>query len=591
MTFTPSERNKAIDKALRDAEIEAALAAKAREDPIAFCKFTLRSEKTRERITLLDGHYRLLEWLQKTTRGVVMASPRLGKTTIVTYGLLPWMIGRNHKRFAALLWSSLKGNAEDHLRSIRDRIHTSRELRMVFPCFAKPLIEDNAESILLDREEFSYIKPPTIQVVSPNPKKQGFHYDCQLADDAMTPELAQSPYLCEQQAEMIMSYDSRRTSELAPRWYIQNCFRRWDVGQILVDKYGWDLFLMPAVDEHGKTLYHFVYSQSAVDNYPPSQKDADLKCIPRKEGDSLFSEFGIEKARILGLGTSLVPEVAVEDIPDGAFIIHGVDPTGGRTPGTPATVKGGDDAAIVTTLFAPPGMWLDDTMPNYLTLPLPMEDSRQWLRSLPGDAMVGRILWITTGKFGLPEMVDHIIDLKERYGPAAFIVETNGVQVWLKQALNLVDPELMVVPFRTGANKHHEAFGVGALTNDFEAGMWILPTQRSHTGALQSEPAVEKLIGNMRNVVQGEHIPDAVIGLWLARHGARIYGPFQHAVGEIGVGGGKSYFAPQPLPAFGAIPGLGRFLEARAESRGIPLLPTTKDTKNVDEATKRRFGL
>lgn len=593
MAFTPSKNTKAIDKAVRDAEVEMMLARKAYDDPYAFCKFTLRSQRTRERIQLLDGHYRMIDWLLKTERGVVKASPQLGKTTVVSYGLMLWLIGRDWKRYSVLFGSALKDNAEDHLRTIRDSIHNSRELRMVFPCFAKPLIEDNNECVRLDREEFSYIRSPTIQIVGNDPKKQGLHQNLHIYDDALVPEIARSPRLCEQQAELVMMYDSRVIKAGDPhRWFIQNCFYRWDTGQILVDKYGWDLFLMPAIDEAGKTLYSFVYPQAVVDNYPPSQKDADLRCIPRKEGDSVFTEEGIEKVRILGMGTSLLPSIDYESLPDGAFVVHGVDPAGGRAPGTPSTSKGGDDAAIMTTLFAPVPMWLGDKMPQELTLPLPSEESRQWLRALPNDALLGRVLWITSGKFGLPEMIDHILDLHERYGPAPFIVETNGVQVWLAQALALVNSEILVRPFRTGANKHHEAFGVNALANEYAMGIWALPTWRDQHGKMRSERTVEAFIEQIRGYVAGEHTPDSAIAQWLCRHGARMYGPTFHGVGEIGMGSANAnYYAMPTNRAFGMIPALADMLGFRAEKVGIPLLPEKNESKNVDEATRKRFGL
>lgn len=347
---------------------------------------------------------------------------------------------------------------------------------------------------------------------------------------------------------------------------------------------------MPAIDEAGKTIYSFVYSQKDVDTYPPSRKDPDLRCIPDREGDSKFKEVFIRKGRILGLNADPVYSLNPDDLPNGTFIIHGVDPAGGRAPGTAVRDHKGDDASICTVCWGPPSFWLDPECPPSLRLPLPIPESRDWLRALPKDWMVGRILWITAGKMGLPETVEAILDLHQRYGPSAFIVETNGVQIWLVQALNLVNPDIVVRPSRTGSNKHHAAFGIESLANDLAGGGIIIPSYKGTLEEFESEHEMQTLVKEMRVYQQGEHPGDRLASLWLARQGSRIFAPFVHSVGEINMG--ASYgLQPEPQP-YAAIPGLGQMLLEKTETLGIPLLPVKKTVKeSVDAETKKRFGL
>lgn len=150
-------------------------------------------------------------------------------------------------------------------------------------------------------------------------------------------------------------------------------------------------------------------------------------------------------------------------------VVHGVCP-----------VMVGDDASIVSVSVRPDG--------------------------------TGEVLCVRADIKGLPDMVTHVADLDERYGhDATFVVESNGVQVWLCQALHTARPGIAVKPLLRGADKDG-AFGMEAMVHAVRGGQLTIA----------SGPNEDVLIRDILNYSPGERATTRLMALWMAYRFATI---------------------------------------------------------------------
>lgn len=499
-----------VQEALRLEEAEQRIIERARVDPAVFCRYVLRSEKTNKPIQFDKGHHELLEALQTHKRLVICASPRLGKTTLGTYGLHLWHIGRDPVGYRSQIGSALKTTAEKHMSVIRSMVENridgdgrpSRLVR-VFPELDKPPSLSNQEYLVLDRGERA-LKAPTVEAIGDMARKQGLHVLHQWYDDMVDPVISQSRYLCRKQADWVMDNESRVDPDGA-RFFIQNTFTRFDTGHLLAEEHGWHLHLMPCVDKHKRTLYPAVWPQGDVDKYSKSRFDQDMHCIPRREGDSDFQESFIDLCRRLGHGLTLVSQIDTSKLPDTVRVITGVDMSHRKK-------KTSDDTVFFTILVGPPSvLGLEPTTPGKHAF---------------------RVVWIQRGKMGPPEIRANLIDHWHRFG-SYFKVEDNGGQNYLRELLGLDYPEIPISPFTTTAStKSSPEIGIKTLAGEMSAGRWIIPSMRDAGGVLRSEAAIEEWLNELRIYDPQSHTPDGLMAAWMARLGARSM--FEHRVDMAG---------------------------------------------------------
>lgn len=506
-----------IERRLKALEQQRQIAKQARSSLPKLCEFVLRSERTNKPLALHDGHLELMELitatetkvfgdktlvLPKHPRVVVVASPRTGKTTLITYGNFLHRLGNDPLRYRGLIGSAKKTNAIRHSLKVRGFVESSERLKMVFP----ELMQGDKwteEEWTVARTGFPP-KEPSCATAGEDLREQGFRMQDHYFDDMVDPVNSASRYLCEKQAEMIMDTESRVEAN-GQRFFIQNCFRRWDTGHILAEKFGWHLHLMPAIDAMDRTLYPVIWPQEDCDKYAPARKDQDLRCIPKREGDSEFQEAWIHKAFDAGRGLTLEHAVDYESIRErGGYIVTGVDLASRKG-------KKSDETALVTALVAPP---------EFFGLP-----------SMRGERVLfKRLLWVEHKKMFAPEIKDAIVRHSERYN-SVFVCEDVSAQQYIHQMMAVEHPDIPIMPFTTTAStKNHPELGLSGMASEFSMGMWILPSRMDATGVLRIEDATEYLVNQLRLYDPESHLGDCAAAMWFVHVGARKFG-FQHQVG------------------------------------------------------------
>ncbi len=588
-----SGKTKALDAAQRAFERDMKMAERARTDLACFAEFVMKPEaindppiclRDLQTGRILEGYQRMLEAVDKSKQVVVIAASKLGKSTILTYARSLWKLGHQHKEYKALIGSEKLGMAAFRVATLSRYIENSERLRMVFPELKRGSLWRAGEgAISVDRGEGESATVPTYLAIGDLGGVQGFHFHEHYFDDMVTPINSLSRAEMEKQAFWISQLEDRLRQADGKRIQIQNAFTSFDTGHLLVQKYGWDLYHMPAIDERGKTLYVHIYTQEKCDTYSPHTKDQHLGARPRREGDRTFHETYLDRCRIAGLGlrtNELVPPLR----PDGVFIVHGVDPAGEKKE------NAGDEWACVTALAGPPEYFLE-------TMRFEQEQARNTLALIAAHnqaqydqdkvVKVCRILSVQGGRWGIVGGKQKIIETHDRY-PGVVVVESNATQEWLVGLLKMERPDILVRAQNTGANKNDVTRGISAEANAFEIGAWIVPTQWDRAkDAMVSEPEVETLLQNLRDFDPSSHTPDRVSALWLARCGARLFAPFTHRIATIDLQAAPKSALQGQANSLGE---LWSQLEAQAEAAGTVLRPQAqKAPEGATPTPRRRF--
>lgn len=581
-----SGKTKAIDAAERAADREAKMAEAARGDWFKAIEFCLRPQDSRGSSVLslrddvgrvLEGYAKLREAMLRSKRLVVVAASKLGKSTLITYGDTLVTLGEDPENARILVGSATKPNAQKHLIYVRSQIESNPRVRLVWP-HLQP-------GVLWQQDQFrvagSQQAQPSMQAIGDMAHFQGFRASKHVYDDMVDPTIALSRYLCEQQAEWVMDIEDRVDAN-GPRLFIQNAHRSHDTGHILAKKFGWDLYVMEAIDAKGKTLYPKIWPQDVCDKYPPARKNQHLRAIPPAEGEVIFEEAWIDLCRRTGIGLTLAPALDASALPNGLFVVIGVDPAGVKSDDE------GDEWGLVVGLCGPAEYFRDSIQHRY-------EASREVLDNLAthnagkhtqDQYLVIQLLHVDGGRWGVVDGKRKIAEAHARYG-GVVVVETNGVQGWLVELLKLEHPQILVRSQATGANKHHTSFGVSAEANATSVGAWIFPSRETSPGVYASESQTETLIQNMRDYNPTAHMPDRLAALWLARCGARLFAPFTHRIATIDLQAApKSALQGQANP----LGELWSQLEAQAEAAGTVLRPQAqKAPEGATPTPRRRF--
>ncbi len=503
----------AQERAYRLAELEAKLAAEARKDVCKAAEFCLRSETTGKPLVLYDGHREMMEFVEKHDRTVIIAAPKLGKTTLITYMRTLCKLGEDPKRYRAKVWSADEGNATRHTLKIRGFIESSRRLALVYPELRPSAMKWTESEWTVDRGPGIHPKEPSVWACGSEPGNQGFRSVDDYFDDMIDPRVSMSRYLCEKSAEFIMDNESR-VEAWGKRIFVQNCFRRWDTGWILAEKFGWNLYLMTAIDELDRTLYPVIWPQEDCDRYSPARKDQDLRCIPKREGDSIFAEAFIQHGMKLGEG--LVPQVTLDatKLPEGVFTVSALDPAGGKKG------KKSDLWGLVDLLVGPPSYW-------------GLKDFGLDAKGKPIRCV--QILNVESGKWTAAEARQKLIDHHERYG-SFIVVEDAGVQDWMRQILAVDAPHVPVRALNTTAKlKHHAELGFESWAARWSQGLVIVPSYRDESGALRpGTDEIGKLLEELRSYDPESHTGDRAMAAWIGDVCGRTTNTFTYAVGMAG---------------------------------------------------------
>lgn len=453
----------AMDKAMKRAELRAEWARRARTDPIAFIEFITRTEKVnpktgrQERIRLADMQCEMVEFCLKHRRGVIKASPKVGKSQIITIGLTLWIAGKDTAAFRCAIGSLKQDFAMFFTSAIMEHVESNEDLHLVFPHMKPAEGKWSKEKLYLDRGDARVVHP-TWRAVGATTGQQGTRVVVNVLDDIQDQESTETEALSDKTLRWIYagesrmdklsgdldlsnySFGNRRFDELYEdeaedewtdfgesceplrgdinkragyRWVITNALRSYDAAHKLVSDDGWPLLEAAVRDAKGRTRLPQVYTQADIDNYSKVNASRDLDCKTRVEGEQLFHEAWIQAAKKLGRGLALRYRLSLPEIEfirnNGGRIICGVDLASRK-------FKKSDHTIFFVMLIAPRAFY------------------RRWFMSerhddieslLPPTAEMMMPLWIERRKMHSPEIRQCLYDINDRFRPT-FVVENNG---------------------------------------------------------------------------------------------------------------------------------------------------------------------
>jgi hypothetical protein len=598
-----------MDKALRRAELRAEWAKRARVDPIAFLEFILRTEKInpktgkQERIRLADMQVEMVEFCLKNRRGVIVASPKVGKSQLITIGLTLWIAGRD-KAFRSAIGSLKQDFATYFTSQIKEHVESNEDLHLVFPHMRPMPGRWSVEKLYLDRDGARVVHP-TWRAVGAETGQQGTRVVVNALDDVQDQESTDTEarsdktlrwiYAGESRMDKLSGdydladhafgsrgYDDERVEDAEVvdfgedagpskieiskragyRWLITNALRPYDAAHKLVSEDEWAYHEARVRDaKTGKTRLPAVYSQADIDNYSKKNAARDLDTQVKVAGEQLIQEAWIQAAKLMGSGLTLTPQLAPE-------VAQQIREMGGRI------VSGVDLASRKNKKSDHTVFWVALVAPLTLFRRLVAAERFQGLNSmLPGHTLLTRPLWIERRKMHSPEIREALYRLDAAFCRPVWVVENNGAQDYIRQDIMVERRDITVFPFYTGAIKNDPEQGVeGAICNDMAAGLYIIPSMPmpGSPETLVCEPVVEQWVQEMRDFTRGAHTGDSLMASWFVREHVFSRPAQTRGVGSIDT---SSTISLSPL--------------ASSEPGATPKTP---EQAEVDDRVRRRFG-
>lgn len=480
--------NKAIEAARTIGPALAKLAEASRDDPAVFCQFVLRDEGTGAPITLAPMHEEWHDILSEHDRVVLWTHTEGGKTSGISIGRVLWEIGKDPSLRVLVLGAS-SGAAKKIVKSLKNYIENSVEYRMVFP----HVVPDKSDTTGMWRDNAFIIRRKTTTAKDPTVLAAGYggadvlggRFGLIVVDDYLTAENTHSDHLRQKYYSWLKStIEGRRTAD-ARLWFVGNAWHPDDAMHRYAAEpqtYSKKFPVMVDGESSWPEVWPLSRIKKEIENRGPIESRRSLFCDPVPDEERRFKLDYIMRAIVNGDGFELAYSLVI--VPPGYRTITGVD-----VAATKAT--SGDETALVTIA----------------------NRERDQIRS---------VIDIQAGRWGGPEIVSRIMDTNARYN-SLMLVESNGVQRWLKQFVN-ERSAVPVKPFYTGRNKYDPSFGIESLAIEFSAGKWVLPNRGGEKRGLLGSfnPEVKKLIDEMLRYDPQSHTGDRLMAAWLAREGARL---------------------------------------------------------------------
>lgn len=452
---------------------EKALCLLARRDPNAFMEYVLRDEHTGEPIAQAPIHESWQDNANQHDRVVIWSHTEAGKTSQLSIGRVLYEIGRSPNIRVAVI-SNTHDQAAKIVRAIAKYLESSAEFKDVFPGIERS--EPWTSSQLFIRRQVTS-KDPTIQACGVHGNITGARIDLLILDDILDFENCRTPGLRQDLWDWYHATLAGRLTKGARVICVGTAYHPDDFLHRLARQPGWAAFRYPVIDDvTGESRWPDRWPLARIEKrrleLGPLEFARQMLCQARDDKESRFKKEWIDKALERGKDVKLIP--MFEDGVAGR-VYTGVDLAVQR-----------HQAAGRTVLFS----------------------------ILVNQTQDRQLLWIDSGKWTGPEIVDRIIDAHRRWG-AIIIVENNAAQDFILQ-FTRGRSAVPVRPFTTGRNKANPEFGIESLATEMANGKWIIPNDN---GTLH--PEVSAWITEMLYYDPTAHTGDRLMASWFAREGTR----------------------------------------------------------------------
>lgn len=455
----------------------------ARENPALFAQLVLRDEETHAPIRLAGMHKAWHDLATKHDRLIIWAHNRAGKTQQMAIARALWEIGRN-PGIRVLIVSSTHDRASKILSSIASYVRGSGTYRAIFP---EVVPSDPWNTTELTVKRPYGIKDPTVRALGVGGEILGARVDLLILDDVLTLDNTST---ADQRNKLWTWYTNTMVGRLvdaAQVLCIGTAYYPDDLMHKLAGTGAYRAVRYPIVDDQtGASRWPERWTPEAIERARVEMGSFEfarnMLCIARDDASAVFKQAWVDVC--LSLGRDKEMAYGLNSVPPGCATYTGVD--------LAVQQHAHSDLTVLTTIIVHPNRRKE-------------------------------ILWIESGKWHGPEIVERIHDHHRRYH-SVVLVENNAAQEFIAQY-----SRAQGIPTRgytTGRNKVHPEFGVEHLATEMETGQWIFPNRGGITKELSG------LIAELLQYSPKEHTGDRVMSLWLAREASRL-GMIRAEVGRL----------------------------------------------------------
>lgn len=446
----------------------------ARKDPNTFMEYVLKDEMSGRPISQASLHETWQNLVTARDRVLIWSHIESGKTSQLSIGRTLWEIGNDPTLRIAIV-SNTHEQSGKIVRAIAKYIEQSSELRQVFPKMerAEPW---TGSQLTVTRPVVS--KDPSIQATGIHGNITGARIDRLILDDMLDYENTKTPGLRQELWDWYHATLVGRLTSRAKILVVGTAYHPDDFLHRLAKQGGWEAFRYPILDpETGVSRWPDRWPLSRIESKKqelgPLEFARQMLCQARDDAEARFKKEWIDVAISRGVGKDMA--FALESVPPGCKVYTGVDL---------AVQK--HSAADKTVFF------------SILVHP---DKSRE-------------VLWIDSGKFSGPQIVQKIVEAHQRFH-SIIMVENNSAQDFILQ-FTRGSFAVPVRPFTTGRNKANPEFGVESLAAEMAGGKWIIPNKNGRI-----HPEVSEWITEMLYYDPTAHTGDRLMASWFAREGAR----------------------------------------------------------------------
>lgn len=519
------ERRRALTAAVRTGLRD--MAACARTNPNIFCKYVLRDERSGERISQAPMHRRWHELIDSYPRLLLWSHVEAGKTNQISIGRVLYEIGRN-PNIRVCIVSKTSNLAMKIVRAVGQYIERSEDLRDVFPHLRPnddPSLPWTSHQLTIDRAILA--KDPTVQATGVFGNVQGSRIDLLVMDDVLDHVNTRTPAPRISIWEWVRATLFSRLTADARVIVVGNAFHPDDLMHRLEREPRFSGFRFPVVSSTGEMTWPEIWPHKRIDearqDMGPLEFSRALLCQARDDDTARFKREYIERALARGQGRRLV-RTSVDLFSDLAD-------EGVLEPEEVEAVRAAESARRLS-LNATFGFGKVRIYTG-VDLAVSAKDSADLtclftIAAFPnGDR---RVLWIDSGRWGAPEILDRIKATYAVFG-SYFVVENVAAQDYIVQLLRH-DTAIPILPFTTGRQKAHPEFGVESLAAEFAGGKWIVPCG---IDGKARDKEVDAWIGELTAYDPRAHTGDRLMAAWFAREGARTTDDFGGGGAGVGV--------------------------------------------------------
>lgn len=450
------------------------LHAKARVDFNTFAELVMVDDETGDPIRQAPIHRRWAELAEQFDRLLIWSHINSGKTTQLSILRTVWELGRDPTLRIVIL-SNTAAIAIKIVKSIAQLIERNDTVKAIFP-HLEPHPDgpwNNAE-LTVNRPRSP--KDPSVRAVGVHGSLTSGRVDRLIVDDILDPENVATEASRKKLSDWYKAVAVGRQSRRMRILVVGTAYHPKDLLHELSQQKRFRSYRYPVINSKGHVAWPQLWPpdriESLRDELGPAEFARQMLCLARDDDEARFKQAWIDEALRKGMHQRLIYQLD-DDLPEGSFVFTGVDIGVKRN-------KRSDLTAFFT-----------------------------FIEDLKGNRTV---LWIESGKFTGPKIVEMIEDHHRRY--KSFIaVENNAAQDFILQFMR-EGSNVPVIPHTTGRHKKDPILGVEGLAVELSNGKWLIPNDKS-------EPEIEAWISEMLFYSPKNHTGDRLMACYFAREVAR----------------------------------------------------------------------